>query len=185
MARNAWVDTIAAATGSGTAVANSTSETILFPDVTLAANYLENGRTLRLTARGQYSTTSAPTLRFRVRLGGVAGTLIADSGTITAGSGVTAAQWKVSVDMTVRSNGSSGTIMAMGDAIVFSATAPTVGSATGAPALAPMSAGGITTPATASVDFTTSQALSLTVTWGTGDPANTITGIHRTVESLN
>jgi hypothetical protein len=186
MSRQFWNECIDWAGGSGTAIANTTTETAIFTALTVPANYMKDGRTLLLRAKGQYSTTSAPTLTFRVRWGAaVSGTLIATSGAITAGSGVTAALWEAEVLMTVRSNGATGTVMAIGKATVGSATAPTVGSATGAPGIALMSAGGITTPAVATCDFTTATALTVSAAWGTGDPANTLTGLVYTLNALN
>lgn len=185
MSRQYWQETIFWATASGTAVANTTTETILFPNVTIPANYMQDGRTLKVTAFGQYSTTSTPTLLFSLRAGGVAGTLLCKSAAITGASSVTAAAWFVEIYITVRSNGSAGTVMANGMANVGSGTAPTVGSATGAAASSPMTAGGIITPATASYDLTADQAFSLTITWGTANASNTITGLNYYIEALN
>jgi hypothetical protein len=185
MASNAWVNALRLDTASGTAIGNSTTETIIFPNYTFPAYALENGRRFRITASGQYSTTGTPNLTFRVRWGGVGGTLVATSGVVVTGSGVTAAQWRVEVDVQTRSNGATGTFMAQGVAIVGSGTAPTVGSATGAPGIALMSAGGITTPATATVDLTAATALSITAEWGTANASNTLTGLTYAIELLN
>ncbi len=186
MSRQYWNECIDWADGSGSAIANTTTETAIFTAPTIPANYMKDGRTLLLRARGQYSTTGTPSLTFRVRWGAaVSGTLIATSGAITGGSGVTAAMWEVEVLMTVRSNGASGTVMALGKALLGSGTAPTVGSATGAPGIALMSAGGITVPATSTCALATATALTLSAAWGTGDPANTLTGLVYTLNALN
>lgn len=185
MSRQTWSETIAWATVSGTAVANTTTETILFPNVTIPANFLADGRTLRLRAMGQYSTTSTPTLLFSLRLGGVAGTLLCKTAACTTPSGVTAAMWDLEIIIQTRSNGSSGTIMANGIARVFAAVAGTVASSTGAGLVTPMTNGGVVTPAVATVDLTTDQALALTVTWGTANASNTTTGLNYLLESLN
>lgn len=185
MSRQYWSETIAWATADGTAIANSTTETIIFPDVTIPANYLQDGRSLRVTAFGKYSNTATPTIKFSIRLGGVSGTLLCTTPTITTPSGVSTVPWMLTVIMTVRSNGSAGTIMANGIVHVFSGSAPTVASATGAPGTAPMTAGGATAPATASLDFTSNQNLSVTATWGTASSSNTLTGLNEIVESLN
>lgn len=185
MSRQFWSEGIAWATADGTAVANSTAETIIFPNVTIPANYMADGRWMRLTARGRLSTTSTPTIRFRLRWGGVAGTLLWDSGTITTASGVTAATWKNSIDMIVRSNGSAGTILAMGEQWVGGAAAPSVGSATGAPALGVFGSAGDDTPAAVTVDLTADTALSLTVTWSAASASNTATGHQYFLESCN
>jgi len=173
-----WLET------DGTAVASTTAETIAFPNITIPANYLQGGRVLRLTAYGRLSSVSAATIRFRLRLGGSAGTLIWDSGLITTNS-PTAALWKVAIIIQVRSNGASGTVFSIGDVIVGSATAPTVASATGAPAIALGGSAGDDTPAAVTVDLTTAQDLALTATWGASSASNTLTGHVELLESLN
>lgn len=185
MSRQFWSETLAWATADGTAVVNTVTETILFPNITIPANYLQDGRSLRLNAVGAYSTTATPTLLFSLRWGGVSGTLLCKSAAITGGSTVTNALWWLEVMLTVRSNGSSGTVMANGWASVYSATAATVGSATGAPGDSPMTNGGVTGPAVATVDFTADTALSITLTWGTANASNTATGKNYYLEALN
>ncbi|HVO30180.1 MAG TPA: hypothetical protein VMV18_05575 [bacterium] len=175
MSRQFWTETIAWATVSGTAVSNTASETIIFPDVTIPANYFQDGRLLNLRAQGEHSTTSTPTLIFRVRGGGVAGTLICLSPTFTTGSGVSHKLWEVDVLIQIRTNGSSGTLVAIGDVTVVGATVPA----------SLMCAGGDNTPATASFDFTTAFALSLTAQWGSASSSNTLTGWIYALGALN
>src|SRR5437867_6971505 len=88
MSRQYWSETVLAQTSSGAAIANTTTETILFPNQTIPANYLQDGRCLRLRAFGAYGTTGTPTLTFALRWGGVAGTVIAKSAALTTTSGV-------------------------------------------------------------------------------------------------
>lgn len=187
MSRQFWEETLAWATASGAAVANTTTETILFPNITIPANFLQDGRTLRIRAIGQHSTlgSGTVTLLFGLRWGGVAGTILCKSAAITQLISLTAAMWEVDIILTTRSNGASGTVMANGTAKVFGATAPTIGSATGAPAVAPMTAGGQITPAVATVDLTADTALSLTVTHGAASASNTVTGLNYLVEAMN
>jgi len=185
MSRQFWAELIAWATADGTAIASSTSETIVFPNVTIPGNYMADGRVLRLTATGRLGTTGTPTMRFRLRWGGVAGTLIWDTNTITCGSGVTASQWRVMIEIQTRSNGASGTLFAMGEGIIGSALATTVGSATGAPASGVYSSGGNNTPAAVTCDLTADTALSFTAAWGTSNASNTLTGHNYFLESMN
>lgn len=185
MSRQFFQETLAWAVADGVAVANTTTETILFPNVTIPANYMADGRALRLSAFGKYSNTATPTMIFSVRWGGVSGTLLTKSATVTTPSGVTSVLWELMVILQTRSNGSTGTIMANGYARVHSGTAPTVASATGAPAVAPMTNGGVTTPAVATVDLTADTALAITLTWGTANASNTATGLQLAIESLN
>lgn len=184
MSRQFWSETITWATASGTAVANTTTETILFPNVTIPANYLQDGRLLRLRAFGQYSTTATPTIIFALRWGGVAGTVLCKTAATTLPT-ATAATWDLDVLIQTRSNGSNGTIMANGKASIFAGVAATVASATGAAADTPMTAGGVLAPAVASVDLTADTALSLTATWSAASASNTTTGLNYTLEALN
>jgi len=186
MSRQFWQETLAWATADGTPIANSVTETIIMPNVTIPANYMADGRLLELICRGKFSTTTGPpTLRFRLRWNGVSGTVLADSGTMTTIASVTNAMFEIIVHCQVRSNGATGTILAMGKALLFGAVAPTVGSATGAPAIAAMSAGGITAPAATTVDLTADTPLSITATWSAASASNTLTGMEYILKALN
>ncbi|MEW6511893.1 MAG: hypothetical protein AB1428_13155 [Bacteroidota bacterium] len=175
MSRQFWMEPLAWATASGTAIANTATETIIFPNVTIPANYLQDGRFLNLRLQGQHSTTATPTLIFRVRWGGVAGTLICLSPTFTTGSGVTANLWEVDVIIQTRLNGSSGTVVAIGCATVQGASVPSQ----------LMCVGGGATPAATTVDLTADTALSVTAQWGTASASNTLTGWNYQVLSSN
>jgi hypothetical protein len=192
MSRQFWEESLAWATASGTAVANTTTETILFPNVTIPANYLQDGRVLQLNAFGAYGTTSTPTLIFTIRWGGVAGTVIAKSSTATLTSAVgggasMTALWNLNAFIQVRTNGSSGTLMTNGLATMFTSTAGTAGTVTNYGMPMPIASGstGGTTPVTATVDLTADTALSLTATWGTANAANSIQGTNYWIEAMN
>lgn len=185
MARQFWTESLNWVLADGTAIANSNTETIIFSDLTIPANYMQTDRALRLTAFGRYSTTATPTLRFRLRWGGVAGTQLWDSGTITLPT-VTAATWKIELIIQTRTGGSAGSIFTMGDAVLGSAAAPTVGSATGAPGWGVFGSAGDDTPAAVgSLNLTADTALSLTALWSAASASNTLTGHIYVVESLN
>lgn len=187
MSRQFWSETLAWATASGTSINTSVTETIIFPNITIPANYLQDGRTIRIRAFGLHSTLGSGTVTniFELRWGGVAGTLICKTGTITQVISLTSALWDLEIYITVRSNGSVGTVMGNGVARMFGATAPTIGSATGAPAVAPMTNGGQVTPAVATLDLTADTALSLTAQMGGNSASNIIQGLNYTVEALN
>lgn len=185
MSRQYWNEALSWATSSGTAVANTTTETVIFPNVTIPANYMNDGRCLKLRVFGQYSTTSTPTIIFSVRWGGVSGTVLMKTAACTTPTGVTAACFELDGLIQARSNGSSGTIMANGTARVFAAVAGTVASATGEGLVTPMTAGGVTTPATATVDLTADTALSVTATWSAASASNTLTGLNYLLETVN
>lgn len=192
MSRQFWEETLAWATSNGTAVANTTTETILFPNVTIPANYLQDGRCLRVTAILMYGTTGTPTIQFKMRWGGVSGTVICASGAITTTSGVGSgasmlAMVTLEVLIQVRSNGAAGTLMSNGQVITYTDTPLTAGTVTnyGQPsAIASGSTGG-DTPVAVAADLTVDTALSLTVVWGTANSANSIQGLNYTIEAMN
>lgn len=192
MSRQFWEEALAWAVANGTAINTSTTETILFPNVTIPANYLQDGRTLKLTAFGAYGTTSTPTMTFTIRWGGVAGTVISKSAaaTLTSGTGGGAsmtALWTLEAMIQTRSNGSSGSLMTNGIVNMFTSTAPTAGTVTnyGMPIILASGSTGGTTPVAVTADLTADTALSLTATWGTSNAANNIQGIQYVIESLN
>jgi hypothetical protein len=184
MPRQNWMELLSSQIADGTAVANTTSETVIYPGVTIPANYLQDGRSLEVRHRGKFSTTATPTIRFRARLGGVGGTLIWDSGTVTTAT-VTNAIYAVDLLIKTRSNGASGTVLAFGQARVGGTTQPSVGSATGAPAVLDGSAAGLAAPATAAVDLTANQDFVITATWSAASASNTLTGMLQDLFSLN
>lgn len=185
MSRQFWEEAISWATADGTAIASTTTETIIFPNVTLPANLMQDGRVLRLTAYGRHSTTATPTLTFALRWGGVSGTVLAQSGAITCGSGVTAAMWQTELKLIVRTNGATGTIFAVGHAVLGEDAAGSVGSATNASHEGFMGSAGVATPAAVTVDLTADTPLSLTADWSANSASNTLTGHFFTLESLN
>ncbi len=195
MSRQYFSETIAWATASGTAVANSTTETILFPNLTVPANYQQDGRLLRLTAYGAWGNvvTAAPTLQFRLRWGGVAGTVMAATGAINTsttaqgGGASMTALWELEAIIQIRSNGSAGTAMTNGRATLFTATAPTVATVTNLGTVAPLVSGatGGSTPVVSTLDLTADTGLSLTIAWSAANAANSIRGDNYLLESLN
>jgi hypothetical protein len=188
MSRQMWEELIAWATADGTAVHTTTSETIIMPNVTIPGNYMQDGRKLRLRVSGKYSTLGSGTVThvFRVRWGGVGGgTLLAATGTVTLLISMANAFWEFMVELQTRANGATGTILADGVCKVFGGTAPTIGSATGAPAVAPMTAGGQTAPAAVTVDLTADVALAVTIQHGASSASNTATGMQYALESRN
>lgn len=172
MSRQAWIDVLVAATADGTAIANTVSETNVYPGYTFPANYLQDGRRLRVTLQGKYSNTGTPTLQFRIKFGT---TVLATTGTITTPSGVTNQPFRLVAEIQVRSNGSSGSVLSIGQV-------SGLGSATGINLL---TSGGATAPAGVTVDLTTDQSLVVMATWGTQSASNTLTGLDYCVESLN
>jgi hypothetical protein len=192
MSRQFWNETLAWATASGSAVANTTTETILFPNIVVPANYMQDGRCLRGRGFGAYGTTSTPSLIFSLRWGGVSGTVIAKSATNVTTSGVgggasMTAMWEFEFIIQTRSNGAVGTLMANGSTILYTSTLLTAGTVTNYGQPSPLASGstGGTTPVAVTCDLTTDTSLSFTATWGTPSASNSIQGLQYTLESLN
>lgn len=192
MSRQFWSETLTWATAAGTAIATSTTETILFPNITIPANYLQDGRVLRGKAYFAYGTTATPTLVFSIRWGGVAGTVLSKTAANVMTSGVgggasMTAMGSIDYSIQTRANGSSGSLMSNGEVTYDTSTLGTAGTVTNygmTKYLASGSTGG-TTPVAVTADLTADTALSLTATWGTSNSANSVQGIHYTLEAMN
>jgi hypothetical protein len=177
MSRQFWQEALAWATADGTAVANTTTETIVFPNVTIPANYLQDGRVLRMRAFGKLSTTGTPTMTFAIRWGGVAGTILANTEAITMASGAANVAWEIEAYIQVRSNGATGSLFVMGTAQVNLTASTSISGVFGV--------SGFDAPAAVTVDLTADTALSLTADWSAASASNTLTGHLYTIESLN
>lgn len=192
MSRQYWSESLTWATASGTAIASSTTETILVPNVVIPANFMQDGRLLRLRAFGGYGTTATPTLTFALRWGGVAGTVIAKTAAVTLTSGVgggasMTAAWSFEALIQCRANGSSGSLMSNGELVLYTDTAPTAGTVThyGLPAFMASGSTGGKTPVAVTADLTADTALSFTATWGTSNSANSIQLHQYSIEAMN
>lgn len=177
MSRQYWSEGLTWATSDATAVASTASETIAVPNVTIPANYMQDGRTIRITAFGELSTTATPTIQFFLRWGGVAGTLIAKSDAITTTNNSSKLNWMFQCYVTTRTNGSTGALYGMGEAGVQLTTSTDTKNIIGA--------GGSNTPAPAVVDLTVDTALAFSVQWSASSASNTLTCHSYYIESLN
>ena len=189
MSRQFWEELIWWATASGTAVANTTTETIIFPDVTIPGNYMADGRVIRMTSKGRWSNvvTAVPTLTFAIRWGGVGGTILAQSPAIvTPAAATTNAIWILMADLQTITNGSAGSIYCIGSILMGKDAAPTFGTVTNYGVHVPFGSAGAATPAAVgSLNLTADTALSLTADWSAANAANTMQGHQYFGESLN
>ncbi len=183
-------------TADATAVANSTTETIIAPNVTIPANFMQDGRLLRIRASGAYGTYSAGTMIFTARWGGVSGTVLAKSATVTptasvGGGASMTAVWDLELYIQTRANysGTSATLFTWGRVVLHTSTAAIAGTVTNYGMEIPIVSGstGGTTPAAvaASLDTTADTALALTLTWGTANAANSFKTMHYVLEAMN
>ena len=176
MSRQFWSETVAWATASGTAVTGIV-ENILFPNVTIPANFMQDGRAMKITIYGQFSNivTTPGTVTFRFRWGGVAGTVLSATAAISLNTTVQTNQmFAIDTILQTRTNGSTGTIMATGRAIM--GVEATAGQRF-------MGSAGAASPAAVTVDLTADTALSVTAIFSlTG---NSVQGLNYTIEALN
>ncbi len=185
MSRQFWQESLAWSTANGTQISNSTSEAIIFPNVTIPANYMQDGRALELVAMGKFSNvvTTPGTLTFRLRWGGVAGTILAQSSAISlSATAQTDIMFRIWLEIITRANGSSGSLLAMGQVELAAQLAASnnqpnmMGSAGGA---------STNTPAAVTVDLTADTALSLTAQFSVSTNPTNLTGMNYILKSLN
>lgn len=177
MSRQAWNELASWSTAAGTAVANTTTETAL-GSLTIPANYMSDGRVLRVSAFGKISTTGSPTFKWGFRWGAaVSGILLAETEAITQGTGVTNLNWALRAILQVRTNGSSGTALMMGDLSFQTSTTANTSQV--------FSVSGADAPATATCNFTVDTALSLVGTWSAASASNTANHEIFIIETMN
>ena len=143
--------------------------------LTLPANFLTVGKTIRVIARGYYtsSVSSAKTLNMRVRLGGLTGTVVGATGAIATTNGISAKLWVLDTHITCYATGASGTVWAQG---FFRPM-------TGAVADAAWAMGNA---ATVTIDTTSALAVDVTGQWGAGvESGPSITCTNLTIEAIN
>ncbi len=157
-------------------VANTTTETALvgtgIDSVTLAADYLAAGKSVRVSAAGFYGTQAASvTIRFKVKFGS---TIVLDSGAITPTGGVSSRLWALDAIISCRSSGGAGSVHGQGRVTLCTAAAA-------APTVVAM----VNTSAVA-INTTISMDVGMTAQWGAGvAAADTITTTNFVVEGLN
>ena len=164
------------AEGAGSALANTTTITDISPtpQLTLPAGYMYIGQRLRVIGYGIFSTTGTPNLTLGVYYGGVAGTLLAGTGTVATGSGAASWPWRLQLEIRVVTLGSSGTVWCNGWVTASSSlTATTL-------LWIPNSQ---TQPIT--INTTTANALTIGATWGSASSSNTITCEDMYIEAIS
>lgn len=148
-------------TAASSAIANTTAETAFsIPSYTIPAGSLVAGSVIRIKLWGWYSTAAiAPTINAKIKLGG---TTYLATGAVTSVALASNAGWFADCVLTVFSIGAGGTVDAQ--AYVEFSTAATTGLSVN-----------IANPSTQVLDTTVSQAITVTVQWGTANASNTIT----------
>lgn len=163
----------------GTLISNTTTETSLFTGITPAAGstqIIEGGSArlgtcYRIRVVGNITTTGSPTIQFRVRLGGIGGTVIVDTtaGTISTAGG----RFWIDGDINVADNDATGLTTAF---LRFDYASANSGAATIATVVG--GNGG------AAIDFTANQTIEVTVQWGTASASNSIQIFDLTIDRI-
>lgn len=172
MALQGYGEPLFNAVADGPTLVSSTAEALIVTDYTAPANSLIQSRKLRGTIMGRIGNvvTATPTITFRVRFGTVSltGTVMATSGAITTRATVaTTETFRFEFTCCVRSTGSSGTVMCTGQLWLPNATGATTLNVAGIPV--PQTA-----PATAAIDTTVANVLSITGQWSASNAANSL-----------
>ncbi len=181
-----WEELIDTIVADGTAISDSSAEAIVCPDFNIPAYYMAPGRVIRITAWGVMSNvvTTPGTLIFRVRWGGVAGTVLVASG--AQGLDTTArtnSMWYATVNVVCRTAGATGTFMSGGMFFgnVLSTTAANLLPALLGSAGAPLASAN----AAVTVDTTAAKLLSVTAKFSVATSPTNLTCQGRLLEILN
>jgi hypothetical protein len=152
-------------TANGT-VGNTLIETTLLAagagSPTIAANAFTAGKLLFLYGYGFITNTVTPTLRIRMKLGGVT---ILDTTAFTMATITGTTQWQISAVATCRTTGAGGTGIAQAQLNYFTAPGTVVTQQ-------------LVNNATFALNTTIANVMDLTAQWGTADPLNTLTATN-------
>lgn len=194
MSKQTFVECIRNDIAPGVQIAASTVEAILFPDVLFAIDdpRLYGGAALRYRAWFDVSfvVTTPGTLTFALRWGGVAGTILAQSGAYAPDpTGALANRTgKIEIDLTwrkVSSVASSSIAIAIGEVALNDVDDASVSTLQGNLAMRYFGSAGANTPAEVTgLDTTTAKALSLTAKFSVNTAGTQITGHQRSLELL-
>lgn len=154
-------------------VANTVTETALtdggIGSLTLPANFLTVGKSIRICGAGYHSNNNGDTLRIRIKLGSTTLLDTGAQGTVAS----TNDGFQIRAEITCRSTGASGSVMAQGEYKEYSGTPSAHDTFQ------------LVNTSTTTINTTTSQAISITAQWGTASSGNTISMAVFTVECLN
>lgn len=185
MAGSTYNVVLAQSVAAATAVGNTVTETVIIPDLTLAANYLTQGKRLRLTAWGQLSSLTATTPNVTVRLRIGTATLSATYATASGAlafttTAMTNASWKADIDLVCQTIGTGGTGLVLGQVFIPGLTAVTTVGGEGYCNFMP-----VTSPAAGTVNTTVANLVSFSAQWSAANAANTIQTMFYTWEEMN
>jgi hypothetical protein len=149
-----------------TASVVGTAETAFTTTHTLPANYLIANKAVRLTILTQVVGTAGPTFTLRLRAGGVGGTELYRTGSISTTSGT---------------RGTGCTLWVLGTA----AAGASVNTITGVSGMAVSASHNNVTAQPVTIATNASQELTATVTWSANTAGNSVTLVGLILEELN
>lgn len=174
MARNQWAQLVnndpRGITQDGLTLASFTTAASIFPDITLPTNFFTSSRKLWIKARGIWAATATPTYTFSVKVGSV---VVATSAAITV-SALTNQMWEMDIEIQTRSEGTAGTLEALGDLNLAGVTGQQY-----------VPAAGTAPAASGAIDLTSSLALAIQIACSASSASNTVKGISETVVAWN
>ena len=148
-------------------ITNTTTETTMLGSgigtKTLPTNFFTPGKTVRITIKGYYSRASS-NVTLKLKLGA---TTLATSPTQNPGTG-TNLTWFQEMDITCRTTGATGTVMAQGY------VDPEVGAIIG-----------MVNTTTTTIDTTASQTIDVTLQWSGTGAGNSVNATNVIIEVLN
>jgi hypothetical protein len=171
----------------GAQILNSASEALMCPDFGFGGNdnRIFQGAYFNIRASGDVSNvvTTPGTLTFRLRWGGLAGTLLAASQAITLDITARANfSYILDIDLAIRSIGSAGSMFAQG----FVLLNDTAVGAAAAPQYYTMGSAGANVPAAVgSLDTTTAKLLSLTAQFSVATATTQLTNHMRRLTTIS
>ncbi len=185
---NPYVSPLLVDIADGAQILNTTTETIMAPDFTFAAGdpRLYQGAAFELECWFDVSNvvTTPGTVRFRVRWGGAAGTVLADTGTIAMDTTVRANySGRLKAMLVFRSIGSAGSAFCMG--LVNLGNVPAGAAADPQGAYFMGSAGENVPAAVGSLDTTTAKALSVTAQFSVATATTQLTNHIRIIRAVS
>lgn len=185
---NPYVSPLRTDIADGAQILNTLTETIMCPDFTFSADdaRIYQGAAFRITLGFDISNvvTTPGTVKFRIRWGGVAGTVLAQTDEIAMDTTARANYSGLLEALLVwRSIGSAGTAFCQGK--VFLNNVP-VGAAAAPQGIYTMGSAGANVPAVVgSLDTTTSKALSVTGDFSVNTATTQLTNHLRLLEAIS
>lgn len=190
--KQGFYEVLAVDLADGTQILNSTTETIICPDYTFGAgdSHIYPGAVFDIECYfdASFVITTPGTLTFRLRWGGVAGTVLAATGAYAPDPTAALANrsGRIHFKLIWRTIGAAGSAFVMGDWGINDFDDATVTTLQGNLAMSYMGSAGANTPAVvASLDTTTAKALSVTAQFSVNTATTQLTNHIRTLACLN